>query len=142
MSAFSGFGYVGVAQREHATAAYGWDKDIPGRNHPVRIIVMHHHLLPVNLVETPSENPNYSMTLDAEAVTQWALERRVSAVLHGHMHTVWNARIHRPIPNKAGNLADSLLLSMCAHSEVPACLDNSYRCQHIMRLEQYPSATI
>ncbi|HEX7861703.1 MAG TPA: metallophosphoesterase [Verrucomicrobiae bacterium] len=114
MKDFSGFGYVGQKQMGKAVEAYGWDKDVAGRNHPVRIVVMHHHLLPVNLVETPGPNPNYSMTLDAEAVTQWAIENRVSVVLHGHMHTVWNARIHRPKRNGIDDLGTAPALNVCA----------------------------
>jgi hypothetical protein len=92
---FQGHGFVGEPQLDHAARAMGWDRG-DGGPAPVRLLVIHHHLLPVTYRELPVVGWNYSVVLDAEAVTRWALEHRVTAVLHGHMHTPFHATVERP----------------------------------------------
>jgi hypothetical protein len=113
---FTGFGFVGHKQWEHAESQYDWNKPGTGANQPIRLVVLHHHLLPINLVETVKANPNYSLTIDAEQITRWALERRVTAVLHGHMHEPWIARIQRPthIAADPGNVSGFPAITICA----------------------------
>ena len=93
---FQGHGYVGQAQLADVVAQYGWSDDasVP---RPFRIVVLHHHLLPVAFSETPAGNKSYSVLLDAERVIQWLARYRVDLVLHGHMHEPYYARLRRPV---------------------------------------------
>ncbi len=61
----------------------------------VRILVMHHHLLPVMYSEQPKVSQMYSMMLDSEAVSQFAVKNGIGLVLHGHTHKEYYAEIVR-----------------------------------------------
>lgn len=52
--------------------------------HPVRLVVLHHHLLPVSLAE--ELKPFESMT-NLALLRQFLRDQNVSLVLHGHKHT-------------------------------------------------------
>jgi predicted MPP superfamily phosphohydrolase len=54
----------------------------------LRILVLHHHLLPIQPMEQPGESPkkSVSITLDAAEILKDAQESRVSLILHGHQH--------------------------------------------------------
>jgi hypothetical protein len=51
----------------------------------------------VTHIEEPEHNKQYSLTLDAEAVTRWALENHIDLVLHGHMHQPSCVKLTRPV---------------------------------------------
>jgi len=93
---FQGFGYVGQPQLNFVAKQYDWDKEVSGRR-PFRIVMLHHHLVPVTRMESPGLDRSYSLTLDAEAVMQWAARYRVDLVLHGHMHQPSCVRVTRPV---------------------------------------------
>ena len=61
----------------------------------LRILTMHHNLLPVQYSEKPQVNPMYSMLLDSEAITQFCLKNNISVVLHGHTHKDYYSEITR-----------------------------------------------
>jgi hypothetical protein len=74
----------------------GWVPDAPGPR-ALRIVVVHHHLLPVTFREDPKSGQVYSVVLDAEALARWIVLHRVNLVLHGHMHQPFSARVERPV---------------------------------------------
>jgi len=74
----------------------GWDPNSRGPR-PFRIVVLHHHLMPVTFREDPKKGQVYSVVLDAEAVVRWLVRHRINLVLHGHMHQPFSARVERPI---------------------------------------------
>jgi len=80
-----GYGFVGAQQLSTAAASSNWiDSNIRAK---YRMLVLHHHVLPV----TPQEEIDtydriYSLTLDAGQVLYKALELEVDLILHGHMH--------------------------------------------------------
>lgn len=65
-----GLGYLGQSQLDHAAQEFGWIDFLPGAPddipRPFRIVVMHHHLLPVTFAEEPIGGMQYSAVLDAE----------------------------------------------------------------------------
>lgn len=63
----------------------------------VRILTMHHHLLPVIYSEKPKVNPMYSMLLDSEAISQFCLDNNISVVLHGHTHKDYYSEMTRKV---------------------------------------------
>ena len=93
---FQGHGFVGQEQMTHAARQMGWDvhaNDI----RPVRIVVLHHHVLPVTYTATPEADYGYSVVLDAEALIRWMVDHRVDLVLHGHMHQPSCVTLNRPV---------------------------------------------
>ena len=108
---FQGHGLVGREQLEDAANGLGWQPR-PGRNadHPTglpfprafRILVLHHHMVPVTFREVPYPEHRTSVLFDAEAIVRWIVEREVDLVLHGHMHEPFITRMARPVPNSKG----------------------------------------
>src|SRR5262249_26225021 len=96
--AFQGQGFVGDGQLRNAAIAMDWlpvtDEDTP---RTFRILVLHHHLVPVTFREIPYIALASSVLFDAEAVVRWIVQHRVDLVLHGHMHQPFIERITRPI---------------------------------------------
>lgn len=90
---FQGLGYVGSNQMGKLA------KELILTDHasPIRILVMHHHLMPVMYKETPQYDKAYSLTLDAEAVAQFICQHNIKVVLHGHNHKEFYAEVTRKI---------------------------------------------
>ena len=61
----------------------------------VRILAMHHNMLPVAYSENPQVNPMYSILLDSEAISQFCVENNISMVLHGHTHKEFYTEVTR-----------------------------------------------
>jgi hypothetical protein len=92
---FQGHGFVGEEQLEHAAGSFGWDASTSER--AARVLVLHHHLLPVTYREEPRRGLMFSVALDAEAIMRWAVRCHVDLVIHGHMHHPSYARVTRPV---------------------------------------------
>ena len=93
---FQGHGFLGDAQLDNVASEMGWEPGIQGP-HALRIVVVHHHLMPVTFREDPKTGQVYSVVLDAEALARWIVRHRVKLVLHGHMHQPFMARVERPV---------------------------------------------
>jgi predicted phosphodiesterase len=95
---YQGHGFLGRKQLDDAAERMGWQSNVD----PLvfRIVVLHHHLLPVTFREIPVADRQYSVVLDAEALSRWIVEYRVRLVLHGHMHNPFMSRVSRPISIK------------------------------------------
>jgi len=96
---FQGQGFVGDPQLEDAAKQMGWSTPRKGR--AVRVVVLHHHLLPVPYSEAAQFGGNYSTVLDAGRLARWLVDHRVDIVLHGHQHEPFVARLSRPIMHGA-----------------------------------------
>lgn len=94
---FQGHGFVGDEQLRDAAIRMGWKSTSPGAPRAFRIVVLHHHLLPVTFREEPRLGALYSVVLDAEALCRWLARHRVDLVLHGHMHQPFASRLSRPV---------------------------------------------
>lgn len=94
--AFQGQGFVGDDQLRDAANEIEWDEK-QGDHTPraFRIVVIHHHLIPVIFREIPFVARASSVLYDAEALTRWIVKHRVDLVLHGHMHEPFLARLAR-----------------------------------------------
>ncbi|WP_158627404.1 metallophosphoesterase [Corallococcus sp. AB045] len=93
---FRGHGFVGEDQLRDAANAFGWSSTKGADRRPFRIVMLHHHLVPVTYREQPDPAISYSVTLDAEALMRWAAECQVDLVLHGHMHEASCVKISKP----------------------------------------------
>lgn len=100
---FQGHGFVGQDQLDHAEEQFGWGSTANSAPRPIRIVVIHHHLMPVHYREIPVGGMPYSVALDAEAITQWVVKHRVDLVLHGHMHKEFYAKVSRPCGSNSEN---------------------------------------
>lgn len=86
-----GIGYIGEDQLREAFSAIADDD-----NEKLKIVVGHHHLIPVNKLEIVSEeDPKVSIMLDSRLVTDHLLNNKVSLYLHGHQHTPFYSIIRR-----------------------------------------------
>jgi hypothetical protein len=95
---FQGHGFLGRQQLDDAAKQMHWEPNVEPS--VFRIVVLHHHLLPVTFREIPEAGRQYSVVLDAEALSRWIVEYRVRLVLHGHMHNPFMSRVSRPISIK------------------------------------------
>lgn len=77
-SEFTEYGYVGEEIRKIAAEL--------GEARPaIRVLILHHHLLPVQYVEVPKIN-GVSVTLDASTILDQAQRNEIRLILHGHKH--------------------------------------------------------
>ena len=100
---FQGHGFIGERQLEQVEHAFEWHTtqlDCAALPRPFRVVVMHHHLLPVTYAEEPKGGISFSTVLDAERVARWLARHRVDVLLHGHMHQPYYARLTKPIDVK------------------------------------------
>jgi 3',5'-cyclic AMP phosphodiesterase CpdA len=93
---FQGQGFVGNRQLAEAAKGMDWAGKPPA-DRAFRILMLHHHLVPVAYSEDPVVGGTYSLALDANAIIRWAVENRVDLVLHGHMHRPFRVRLDVPV---------------------------------------------
>ncbi len=82
---FQGHGWLGDDQLELVEREMGW-AERPPRAVPFRVVMLHHHVVPVTHRELPRANASYSVVLDAVALLRWCVRHGVRLILHGHMH--------------------------------------------------------
>lgn len=83
--AFQGQGYVGERQRDAVDSGMRWDNSrLDSR--PLRIAMLHHHVVPILPQELAKYERASSVLYDSGALCNWFVKRGVDLVLHGHMH--------------------------------------------------------
>jgi len=92
---FQGHGFLGTAQLQTAAEQFRWDTEPFSTLRPLRLAVLHHHVLPVAEAEAGIVGSNYSVVLDAERLSRWLVRHRIDIVLHGHQHQPFSAAITR-----------------------------------------------
>lgn len=97
-----GYGFVSTRQIGDAVRELGWNDSAKGETY--RIAVLHHHLIPVSATETPSHQPNYSVTIDAGHIMEKLVEAKVDLVLHGHMHQPYVGARTRYVDSATGTI--------------------------------------
>ena len=109
---FQGQGFVGDAQLAYVASEMGWKhENVEARAH--RVLVLHHHVMPVLPAERPEHGRLYSLLLDAGAVLRWAVIHRVDLVLHGHMHQPYCGLITLPLAS-TGDLTETHTMGLAA----------------------------
>lgn len=86
---FSGMGYVGKEQLKFVETEMGWvDKETNERpeSYAFRILVLHHHLYPIEWTLQPTRDYPYSTCLDAVQIMHFAARNRINLIIHGHKH--------------------------------------------------------
>lgn len=106
---FQGYGYVGHSQLEEIEEKMGWNSDESNNTKAIRILVLHHHLMPVTFSEKAKANVSYSVTLDSEEIVQFVIKHKIDIVLHGHMHEKFFAKVSRYIPSKSEFLSYNII---------------------------------
>jgi predicted MPP superfamily phosphohydrolase len=95
---FAGYGYISTEQVQEAARDMGWQD----MQHPTkyRMLVLHHHVIPVASIEKISNyDENYSLTLDAGQLIYEALKLKIDLVAHGHMYQPFVSSISRAAKN-------------------------------------------
>lgn len=83
---FQGQGFVGEEQKSFIATAMSWCDAEISELRPFRIVLLHHHLVPVIPEELAKYEQPSSLVYDAGALCNWIVKHRVNLVLHGHMH--------------------------------------------------------
>lgn len=93
---FSEYGYVG----DDADFVFSIMSAVDERC-STKILVLHHHLLPVYEREPIGSDGRIALTLDAAKLLRQAQEAKIRTVLHGHQHAIkkmsyasWTAEMH------------------------------------------------
>ena len=81
---FQGMGFVGAEQIRKIEAKLNKIEHVNPKL--LRILVMHHHLVPNMFREEPQKDFSYSITLDSPAISQFIKDNKIRIVLHGHSH--------------------------------------------------------
>ncbi|MFA0001272.1 metallophosphoesterase [Vibrio lentus] len=82
---FQGQGFIGQEQRKYAEENMGW-KGVKKAFGAIRIVVMHHNLIPTEFVRIPHMGLSGSHVYDAQATIKWCMRNDVDVILHGHTH--------------------------------------------------------
>lgn len=82
---FVGMGYVGNNQLLEVEKEMGWGDD-SDKTYAYRILVLHHHLYPIEPVEEPKKDHFYSLCLDTGLITSFIIRNKINLVIHGHKH--------------------------------------------------------
>src|SRR3954452_2795798 len=92
---FAGLGRVTETAFDKTVARMGWNND--RRDTKVRILAMHHHLMPVVMKESPQDaKKGFGGALDAGSQIMRALEHKVDLLVHGHQHHPFAGFVDRP----------------------------------------------
>lgn len=83
---FQGHGFIGEEQRRFVASEMSWHDLDAGMPRAFRVVLLHHHLVPVIPEELAVYEQQSSLVYDAGALCNWVVEHRVNLVLHGHMH--------------------------------------------------------
>ena len=85
---FRGLGFVGPDQLELIANKMKWN-DKSESNYTYRIMVLHHHLYPVDWSQEPKKDFTYSTCLDSGMILSFAAKYKIDLIVHGHRHQ-WN----------------------------------------------------
>ena len=83
---FQGQGFVGEGQRSFIATEMSWPDLDASSPRPFRVVILHHHLVPVIPEELAVYEQQSSLVYDAGALCNWVVKHHVNLVLHGHMH--------------------------------------------------------
>jgi len=80
---FQGMGFVGLEQIQMVEEKLGWKNE----SYAYRILVLHHHVFPVEYIQEPKANHMYSLSLDAGLLASFVERNKIDLVIHGHKHS-------------------------------------------------------
>jgi 3',5'-cyclic AMP phosphodiesterase CpdA len=101
---FQGHGYVGQEQLGFVVDEMEWRGDTDSSLQPYKIVILHHHLVPVVPEELALYGKFLSVVYDAGALCDWMVKHQIRLVLHGHMHHTKIVKESRVIRNTSGDL--------------------------------------
>src|SRR5262249_30769572 len=91
----SGMGRIGPTAFESVRSEMGWMKD--ESTLALRALVLHHHVVPTEDVEQPSEYySGFGLAIDAQKTLREAAKSGFRLVLHGHRHRAfyWRSSVY------------------------------------------------
>jgi predicted phosphohydrolase len=100
---FQGHGYIGDGQRTLVAEEMNWHEHDVASPGPFRIVLLHHHVVPIIPAELAVYEQQSSTVYDAGALCNWLVKHRVNLVLHGHMHHTKVVREARSLGLAHGN---------------------------------------
>lgn len=91
---FNGHGYLSEKQLNFVATEMGWNNK-KARN-VIRIVMMHHHYLPVCYTEAIDVKRASSVVYDSDRLMNWMIKHDVKVLLHGHKHKSIVAQVTYP----------------------------------------------
>jgi hypothetical protein len=79
---FRGMGFIGEKQLDEVVRGMRWDEE----SYAYKILVLHHHIQPVEYWEEPTPGYTYSMCLDAGLLYSFIVKNKIDLIIHGHKH--------------------------------------------------------
>ena len=89
------YGFVGRDRSEPVLRTLGDLQRAHSQESQWRCLVLHHHVLPAPLFESPEDDRPVSLTLDAGELVSLAQRFDVDAILHGHQHLPFIGQVGR-----------------------------------------------
>ena len=83
---FQGQGFIGAEQMDLVATEMDWRASDESTPRPFRVVLLHHHVVPVIPHELAVYEQQSSLVYDAGALCNWLVKHHVNLVLHGHMH--------------------------------------------------------
>ncbi len=102
-------GYIGESQFQNALEEVN---ALCGNAKPLKIAMLHHHLIPVDSIEANTRQPDYILQ-DAGYIKSELLRNKFHIVLHGHRH-----HGHEELINQSGDDGGKLLIVGCGSTGV------------------------
>lgn len=109
---FQGSGYVGDDQLQFVQKQMEWGLLDHDTLRPFRIMMMHHHLVPVIPYEIAEYGYTPSIVYDSGDVCNWVEANKIDLVLHGHMHHTKVVKESRAKNLTAPNWHDFVIASL------------------------------
>jgi 3',5'-cyclic AMP phosphodiesterase CpdA len=101
---FAGLGRIPDAAYKRSADALSWSEGL--RPAQVRVVLVHHHVLPVSSVESAADSSRgFGLALDAGAQLNRAREYGVNLIVHGHQHQPFVAS-YSGIPLQGAEVAE------------------------------------
>ena len=88
---FEGHGFISEEQLEFVAEQMGWNKN--EETGSTRIVMMHHHYLPVCYMEKVDVKKASSVVYDANRLMKWMAKYDVKLLLHGHKHQSFISKV-------------------------------------------------
>ncbi|MCS8153542.1 metallophosphoesterase [Pseudomonas aeruginosa] len=102
-------GYIGESQFQNALEEVN---ALCGKTKPLKIAMLHHHIIPVSSIEAGVKRPEYVL-FDSAYIKDELLRNNFNIVLHGHRH-----HGHEEMINQGGEDGSSLLIVGCGSTGV------------------------
>lgn len=102
---FNGHGFISEKQLNFVESEMGWNNK--KAKNTIRIVMMHHHYLPVCYTEAIDVKRASSVVYDADRLMNWMIKHDVKVLLHGHKHKSIVTQVMYPIDSSTHEISET-----------------------------------